>query len=144
MMRWLKSNIHTEIIAFFFLFLSLAFPACSQTKVQESSVYEIGETMINLILAEKQLSGANPAYIEGVRQGIEQSIAETELSLTFRNDGFIVFITGKDRQELEYKVNGLRVLVKRKDNGEFMDFGSFSKDKKKFTLMNRMILDKKE
>ena len=105
-------------------------------------VYEIGKSMIELILKQEAFNGASPAEIEGLRQGIAQQLEDSSLSITLRQDGVMLLEINGDSQELQYRENGSKLMVMNLQTGEYVQFGFFSKDMKTLTLSNGTILDK--
>ena len=105
-------------------------------------VYEIGKSMIELILKQEAFNGASPAEIEGLRQGIAQQLEDSSLSITLRQDGVMRLEINGDSQELQYRENGSKLMVMNLQTGEYVQFGFFSKDMKTLTLSNGTILDK--
>jgi len=105
-------------------------------------VYEIGNSMIELILKQEAFNGASPAEIEGLRQGIAQQLEDSSLSITLRQDGVMLLEINGDSQELQYRKNGSKLMVMNLQTGEYVQFGFFSKDMKTLTLSNGTILDK--
>ncbi|HUW39973.1 MAG TPA: hypothetical protein VMV90_03115 [Rectinemataceae bacterium] len=104
-------------------------------------VYEFGPSMTNLMLEQEEYQGASPAELEGMREGIEQQLAETPISVTLRPDGTCTFDANGQKQDSTYEIAGLKLKIKNVRTGEFVEIGFFSKDKKKLTVMDRYILD---
>lgn len=130
-------------VTFLLAFAVLIFPA-AMLFGQETNpvVYEIGNSMIELILKQEAFNGASPAEIEGLRQGIAQQLEDSSLSITFTQDGVMLLKINGDSQELQYKKNGSKLMVMNLQTGEYVQFGFFSKDMKTLTLSNGTILDK--
>jgi len=105
-------------------------------------VYEFGKTMIDLMLQQKAYEGASPAEIEGMKQGIEQQIAVSPISVTFIDEKTMIFEANGESHTLEYRKDGLKVMAKNVQTGEYEDFGFLSVDASTLTIMQRYILDR--
>ena len=104
-------------------------------------VYEIGPTMVELMLQQKAYEGASPAELEGMRQGIELQLSESPISITLVDDHTLKVVANEEEQELQYRKEGLRLKAQNQETGEYLDLGFFSKDGKKLTMINGAILD---
>jgi len=105
-------------------------------------VYEFGPTMVDLMLQQQSYEGSSPMELEGMRQGIEQQLAETPISITIKNDGTLIFLVNGNSQELPYQKKGLKLLAKNLQTGEYVELGFFSKDGSTLTFMKSYILDR--
>ena len=105
-------------------------------------IYEFGPTMVDLMLQQQSYAGSSPMELEGMRQGIEQQLAETPISITIKNEGTLIFLVNGNSQELPYQKKGLKLLVKNLQTGEYVELGFFSKDGSTLTLMKSYILDR--
>lgn len=107
----------------------------------EPLVYEIGPSMIDLALQQKAYEGASPAELEGMRQGIELQLSESAISVVLVDDHTLKIIANGDEQEFQYRKDGSRLKAQNLETGEYIALGFFSKDGKKLTMINGMILD---
>jgi hypothetical protein len=104
-------------------------------------VYEVGPTMVDLVLQQKAYEGASPAELEGMRQGIELALSESAISVVLVDDQRLRVAANGEEQEFQYRKEGLRLKVRNLQTGEYMELGFFSKDGKKLTLATGAILD---
>lgn len=108
---------------------------------KKTFVYELGRSMVELLVEQEAYEGASPAEIEGIREGIEQQLAENPIRVTVKPDGTCVFLTNGQEHEFAYVRTGLKLKVKNAQTGELVELGFFSRDLKKLTIMNKYILD---
>jgi hypothetical protein len=129
--------------AFIALILFGSSNAWTQAKSSKPVVYMIGQTMIELMLEQKESEGASPAELEGLRQGMELQMSESKTSITLLDAGKLT-ITDDDGtiQEFKYRIEGRRLNVKSLSTGEYMEIGFFGADKSTLTLDSGIILDR--
>jgi hypothetical protein len=133
-------RIFIGLIAVAFAFMpGLAFP-----QDEKPIVYELGPSMTDLMLKQQAYEGASPAELEGMRQGFEQQLAQTPISVTLRGDGTLVLLADGNEQELQYRKVGLKLQAKNLQTGEYIELGFFSKDGSTLTIFQRYILDRDE
>ena len=131
----------SAILAIFCLsFSSLALVAQDKRPV----AYELGSSMLELLLQQKEYEGASPAALEGYRQGFEQQLAETPISVTLNDADHLTFVAGDVRQKLRYRIEGLKLMAQNIETEDYMQLGFFSKDGAKLTLINGYILDRRK
>ena len=112
------------------------------SQTQYPVIYEFGPTMVDLMLQQQSYEGSSPMELEGMRQGIEQQLAETPISITIKNEGTLIFLVNGNGQELPYQKKGLKLLAKNLQTGEYVELGFFSKDGSTLTFMKSYILDR--
>lgn len=107
-------------------------------------VYELGASMTDLLLKQKAYEGASPAVLEGMRQGIEQQLAETPISVTLQSDGTMILLADGTSQDFQYRKVGLKLQAINPQTGESIEIGFFSKDQSTLIIMQKYILDRDE
>ena len=107
-------------------------------------VYEFGASMTDLLLQQQAYEGSSPAELEGMRQGIEQQLAESPISVTLNSDGTMVLLADNTSQSFEYRKVGLKLQAKNSQTEEYIELGFFSKDGSTLTIMQKYILDRDE
>lgn len=106
-------------------------------------VYMIGQTMIKLMLEQKESEGASPVELEGLRQGMELQMSESKSSITLL-DSERLLLSSDDgtTQEFQYRLEGRRLNAKNPETGEYVEIGFFSADRTTLTLDSGAILDR--
>ena len=109
------------------------------------SKYVLGASEYNRGLEQEKLSAASDTEVAGWIIGYKSEVAKQKLSLTFFKDGTIVLsMYGADSPAKKCKAVGLDVFLYDQASQQYSDTaaGSFSEDRKTFTLVQGMILDK--
>jgi hypothetical protein len=132
-------NVMTSLIL---VFIALAPIVVHAQSLAKPIVYELGASMTDLLLKQQAYEGSSPAELEGMRQGIEQQLAETPISVTLNSDGTMILLADSKSQSFEYRKVGLKLQAKNSQTGEYIEIGFFSKDGRTLTVMQKYILDR--
>jgi uncharacterized protein (UPF0210 family) len=140
-----RNNKRIRIIAFIIGVRIALTPICIVAQsAAKPIVYELGASMTDLLLKQQAYEGSSPAELEGMRQGIEQQLAETPISVTLNSDGTMILLADSTSQSFQYRKVGLKLQAKNSQTGEYIELGFFSKDGSTLTIMQRYILDRDE
>ena len=54
----------------------------AQQEKKATAVYELGDTMLDLLIEQSEFEGSSPAELKGIRQGFIRQLEENQISIT--------------------------------------------------------------
>ena len=119
-------------------------PMEAQQQKKATAVYELGDTMLDLLIEQSAYEGASPAELKGIRQGFMRQLEENPIIITLFDDLTFSLVNGDSEMNLIYRMQGSRLFAKNGETGEEHELGFFNKDRSQLTINKTIILDRRE